>query len=133
MWTLDLWCRHYMVLRKVFLEDCGLILSLQTRKGRNQLLDRDQETSVPSVPLDRGLLDIIRQLDRFSEFIIRHHPMCSIGHLFLLDLCLPHIYTQLRSQFMLLKPHRGHPLIIPSIGLHLHRDRCGSFQSWECL
>ncbi|KAL6315722.1 hypothetical protein AAG906_006584 [Vitis piasezkii] len=34
------------------------------------------------------------------------------GHQFLLDLCLPHIYTQLHSQYMLLRPHRGHLLII---------------------
>ena len=49
MWTLDLWCRHYMVSRRGLLEDCGLSLLLQTRRGRNQLLDRDQETLMPSV------------------------------------------------------------------------------------
>ena len=133
MWTLDLWCKNYMVLRRVLLEDCGLILPFQTRMGRNQLLDKDQGTSVPSVPPDRGPLDIIRQLGRLPEFIIRHHPMCSIGHLLILDLCLPRIYTQLHNQCMLLKPHRGHLFIIPNLGLHLHRDRCDSFPSWECL
>ena len=49
-----------MVLRRVLLEDSGLILPLQTQKGRNQPLYRDQGTSVPSMPLDRGPLDIIR-------------------------------------------------------------------------
>ena len=53
-----------MVLRRVFLEVCGLILPLQTRKGRNLLLDRDQGTSAPLAPSDRGPPDIIRQLDR---------------------------------------------------------------------
>ncbi|RVW41823.1 hypothetical protein CK203_108409 [Vitis vinifera] len=71
---------------------------LQTRRGRNRLLDRDQGTSVPSVPPDQGPLDIIKQLGRLPEFIIRHHPMCSIGHLLILDLCLPRIYTQLHNQ-----------------------------------
>ncbi|RVW61057.1 hypothetical protein CK203_045852 [Vitis vinifera] len=52
---------------------------LQTRRGRNRLLDRDQGTSVPSVPPDQGPLDIIKQLGRLPEFIIRHHPMCNIG------------------------------------------------------
>ena len=28
-WTLDIWCRHYMVLRRVLLEDCGLSLSFK--------------------------------------------------------------------------------------------------------
>ena len=125
-WTLDLWCRHYMVLKRVLLEDCGLILSLHTRRERNQPLDRDWGTSMPSVPPNRGPLDIISQLGRLPEFLIHHHPMCSIGHLFFLDLCLPYIYTQLRNQFMLLKPHKGHPLIIPTICIgiqshHLHR------------
>ena len=133
MWTLNLWCKCYMVLRRVLLEDCGLILPLHTQRGRNQLLDRDQETLVPLVLPDQGPLDIIRQLGRLLEFITHYHPICNIGHFFLLDLCLPHIYTQLYNQFMLLRPYRGHPLIIPSLGLHLHRDRCSSFPNWECL
>ncbi|RVW66542.1 hypothetical protein CK203_063856 [Vitis vinifera] len=47
------------------------------------------------------------------------------GHLFLLDLYLPHIYTHLHSQFMLLRPHRGHPLIIPdSCPIGVSADSC---------
>ncbi|RVW91025.1 hypothetical protein CK203_044156 [Vitis vinifera] len=63
-------------------------------------------------------------VEQTFEFITLHHLMCSTGHLFLLDPCLLHICTQLHSQFMLLMPHRGHPLIIPSLGFHLHRDQC---------
>ena len=122
-----------MVLRRVLLEDCGLILSFQTQRGRKQLLDRDQGMLVPSMPPDQGPLDIIKQLGRLPEFITHHHPMCNIGHLFLLDLCLPHIYTQLHNKFMLLRPHRGHLLIIPNLGLHLHKDIYSSFPNWECL
>ena len=133
MWTLNIWCRCYMVLRRVLLEDCGLILLLETRRERKHLLERDKETSVPLVSPDQAPLDIIKQLDRLPKFINRHQPMCNMDHLFLLDLCLPYIYTQLCSQFMLLRPHKGHSLIIPNLGLHLHRDRCGSFPSWECL
>ena len=102
-------------------------------KGKKLTIGQRLGTSVPSVLLDRGPLDIIRQLGRLPEFLTHHHPMCSTGHLFLLDPCLPHIYTQLHSQFILLRPHRGHLLIIPSLGLHLHRDRCDSFPNWGCL
>ena len=54
-----------MVLRRVLLEDSGLILPLQTQKERNQPLYRDQGTSVPLMPLDRGPLDII---DSWADF-----------------------------------------------------------------
>ena len=130
---MDLWCRHYTVLRRVLLEDCGLILPLHTWREINQPLDRDQGTSVPSVLPNWGPLDIIRQLGKLLEFITHHHPICTTDHLFLLDPCLPYIYTQLHSQFILLKPHRGHLLIIPSLRLHLHKDICDSFPNWGCL
>ena len=55
--------------------------------------------------------------------------ICIIDYLLLLDVCLLHIYTQLHSQFILLRPHIGHPLVIAILGLHLHSEKCDSFPS----
>ena len=81
-----------MVLRRVLLEDYGLILPFQTRREKNQLLDRDQGTSVPSVPLDQGHLDIIRQLGRLLEFITYHHP-CAVQATCFFQTYVSHIST----------------------------------------
>ena len=61
-------------------------------KGKKPTIGKRLGDVSAIVPLDRGPLDIIKELGKLLEFIIRHHPMCSIGHLFLLDLCL-HIST----------------------------------------
>ena len=103
--------------------------SLSDLKGKKPTI-RQRLGDVNAISATRlSPLDIMKQLSRLSEFITCYHPRCSIGHRFLLDPCLPCIYTQLLSQFILLKPYRGHLLIIPSLGLHLYKDRCSSFPS----
>ena len=76
---------QYMVLRRVFLEDYGMIFPFFTLRGRSHLEDRDMEMLALLVLLGRDHLSDSRLLHQFLEHLTLYlmHNTC---HLLLLDL-----------------------------------------------